>query len=57
MDHPLRALIAAIFWLEIMARISAPRDEPYLVSLTAAEPMTPLDEAISLTMFGEADGG
>ena len=40
--------IAALFWLEIIARIVGPanRKEPYLVSMALSEPMTKLDEII-----------
>lgn len=39
--------IAAIFWLEILARIAGPpKHGPYLVSLTAAEPMTDFEQVL-----------
>jgi len=45
----MRDILAAIFWLEIIARIIGPashRKEPYLVSMALSEPMTKLDEII-----------
>lgn len=52
----LAKFLAAIFFLELVARLVGPPDAgPYLVSLTAAEPMTELDEALSVFMFGAPD--
>ena len=47
-------LLVAIVWLELMARIAGPKDHgPYLLSLTAAEPMTDFEEQLYPQLFPE----
>ena len=48
--------LAAIFWLEIMARIAGPKDHgPYLLSFTMAEPMTDFEKMLYPALFPEID--
>jgi hypothetical protein len=48
----LRDLLAALFLLELVARIVAPQGAPYLISFTGAEPMTDFEEALYAAMEG-----
>lgn len=50
----MRDLLAAIFLLELVARIvGPPKSGPYLVSLTGAEPMTDFEEHLYQEVFGD----
>ena len=45
-------LVVAIFWLELVARITGPKDHgPYLVTFTAAEPMTDFEQVLYTALF------
>lgn len=47
--------LAAVFWMELIARIIGPPDHgPYLIGFTAAEPMPDFEAALYHAM-GDAD--
>lgn len=51
MTRDLLKLFTALFMLEVVARIVGPKDHgPYLLSLTAGEPMTEFEERLYAAM-------